>query len=277
MARVMGAPLYYEEYGPKDAPALLLLHGLGGGNSVWAEVAKLLATKMRVLAPDLLGFGRSPWPKGAYTVDDHLAALESLLEHLGLDSAPLNLCGHSMGGILAAELAARRPEQVGKVALVSFPYFKSAEEVQDHVARFGLMARLTVSGHWGARATCGVMCVLRPFLKVAAPYLAPGLPPGVVRDAFQHNFTSYSRTLRNVIVQHRSDAALAALAHQPVLLVHGEEDRTAPLANIQPWLERFPRWRLEVIPEARHFLPIHQPEEVAQLLEAAFTSNVEAR
>ena len=138
--------LYSEEVGHGDVP-LLLLHGLGGGVSTWREVAEIMAPNHHIVMVDLLGFGRSPKPDIGYTVDDHLSALENFLEEAGLASKVINIAGHSMGGILAVELAARRPENVAAVALVNFPYFHSPNEVGGIADRLGPLAKLTVGGH----------------------------------------------------------------------------------------------------------------------------------
>ena len=262
--------LYVEEYGRGSTP-LLLLHGLGGGVSTWQEVANLLSPDHHVLVPDLLGFGRSPWPDAEYTVDDHLAALEGLLEEHCLSSKPVNIAGHSMGAILAAEFAARHPELVNGVALVNFPYFHSGAEVGDIAERLGLLARLTVADHWAARATCGVMCALRPVLIFLAPRFTRHVPASVARDALRHNFTSYSRTLQNVVVRHRTDPALAVLAERPVLLVHGEIDRVVPVGNVRALAERYHKWRFEEIPSTGHLLPIEAPKRLASLLNTGFS------
>ena len=104
------------------------------------------------------------------------------------------------------------------VALVNFPYFHSAAEIRDIAERLGLLARLTVADHWAARATCEVMCALRPVLIFLAPRLSRRVPASVARDALRHNFTTFSRTLQDVVVCHRIDPALTALAERPVLL-----------------------------------------------------------
>ena len=263
--------LYAEEHG-NGGPLLLLIHGLAGGVSSWAKVAEILAAHHRVLIPDLLGFGRSPWPDVQYTIDDHLAALERLLEDRDLGSEVLDIAGHSMGAVLAAEFAARHPGQVGQVTLVSLPYFHSAAEIHERAARMGPLARLTVSENWAARATCYAMCALRPLLVVPLPRIARRLPRSVVRDALQHNFSSISRSLQNVIIKHRPDVALSTLADRHLLLVHGDEDRAAPLENVRDLVARFPSWRLEVLAGAGHLLPIEWPDRVAELLGASCLS-----
>lgn len=270
----MSYKLYAEEHGPDDASLILLLHGLGGGGSTWTPVVDLLSPNRQVLVPDLLGFGRSPWPDVAYTIYDHVLALEELLEDRRLTSKVLDVAGYSMGAILAAVFAARHCDRVRKLTLVSLPYFRSAGEALDQMASLGFLARLTATEHWAAQAVCGAMCALRPVLKLVAPHFAPYLPPEVARDALQHNFTSFSRSLRNVVIQHRTDAELTSLTDYPVHLVHGGEDRTAPLSNVRWLVERFPNWRLDVLPDAGHLLPVERPEEIARLLDDTLTTPV---
>jgi pimeloyl-ACP methyl ester carboxylesterase len=260
-----GARLCVDDLGGGGVP-LLLIHGLGGGKSSWEAAGRKLATGRRVLVPDLVGFGRSPWPDIDYSLDDHLDALEALIRERGIAGGPLDIAGHSMGAILAAELAARNPERVRRVALVSLPYFRSADEAKAWIGNLGVLARLTALGHWAAGAACALMCATRPVLSFLAPHFAPHVPAAVARDAVLHNFASYSRSLQRVVIHHRPDRALAALAGRPVLLVHGDQDRSAPLDNVRILAAGFPAWRLEVVSGADHHLPIDRPEPVARLL-----------
>lgn len=266
----MSSYLYADEYGSSGDP-ILLLHGLGGGASVWAPVAEQLASDHRILAPDLLGFGRSPWPDVTYSVDDHLMALMQLLEDKGLATGQIDVAGHSMGAVLAAELAARHPDLVRGMALVNLPYFRSEVEVRDIAKRLGLLARLTVGDHWGARVACGIMCSLRPMLIFLAPYLTKRVPANVAQDALRHNFTSYSRSLQNVVIRHRLDPALTALADRTVLLIHGEDDRVVPVENVRSLARQFPNWRLEALTEAGHLLPVERSKQIAGLLTRTYS------
>ena len=110
--------LYYEEYGSGGTP-VLFLHGLAGSGRFWEKVAKEIAIDRSVIVPDLLGFGRSPWPQIAYTVDDHIAALDQLLTERGLSKGPFDIVGHSMGAVLAVELAARHKQALSHLVLGS--------------------------------------------------------------------------------------------------------------------------------------------------------------
>ena len=258
------------DFGSASAsPPLLLLHGIGAGASSWLQVAQRLAPERRVLAPDLLGFGASPWPDAAYTVDDHLRAVQELLGARGLADSPLEIAGHSMGAILAAELAARLGLRVRRLALVSLPYFRSEAEARESIGQLGVLARLTVLGHWGAGLACGAMCALRPQLRFLAPHFAPHVPAEVARDAVMHNYTSYSRSLEHVIVRHRLEPALERLANLPVLLVHGTGDRSAPIEHVRRLAAAHPHWTLQVVDGADHLLPITRPDVLARLFQAA--------
>src|SRR4051812_7302558 len=70
-------PLYAREEGAGHA--ILFLHALGASGRYWHGRLGPLATECRCLMPDLLGFGRSPKPDVAYTIEDHLAAVQAML------------------------------------------------------------------------------------------------------------------------------------------------------------------------------------------------------
>ena len=62
------------------------------------------------------------------------------------------------------------------------------------------------------------------------------------------------------------DATVEALAHRPVLLIHGDRDPLIPLAQVLELADRFVTWRLEALAGAGHLLPVEQPGRVAELL-----------
>lgn len=108
--------------GADVGPTALVIHGFADAAATWDEVAGVLADAgLRVLAPDMRGFGDGPRvPAGAYYYfPDYVADVAALVrEHLAPD-APLFVVGHSMGATIAAYYAATLPERVAKVALVN--------------------------------------------------------------------------------------------------------------------------------------------------------------
>jgi 3-oxoadipate enol-lactonase len=96
---------------------LLLIHGLGCSGADWALQVAALERRFRVIVPDLPGSGLSPPPREEYTIAGFATALWSLLDHLGLSHA--NIVGFSLGGAVALEMAAQRPRNVPRLALIN--------------------------------------------------------------------------------------------------------------------------------------------------------------
>lgn len=100
-------------------PTVLLVHATGDTSADWAQVAQALAADRLVVAVDLRGHGESPWP-GSYALtdlaDDVVAAAERLAT-----LAPVDVVAHSLGGLIACLLAARRPDLVRRLVLEDVP------------------------------------------------------------------------------------------------------------------------------------------------------------
>jgi lipase len=107
--------LHVHAWGAEDAPPLLCLHGITAWGGRFRRLATLRLAEFRVLAPDLRGHGRStrepPWD-----FDRHVADLVHMLDAHGIERAPI--VGHSFGGRLGLELAARHPERLDVLVLL---------------------------------------------------------------------------------------------------------------------------------------------------------------
>jgi len=115
---VDGVRLACHARGPVDAPALVLLHGLGGQASTWDIVAAEFARSHRVLAIDLRGHGDSDRP-GVYSFELMRDDVLGVLDRLGLDR--VSLLGHSMGGTVAYLIAQQEPGRIGRLILEDTP------------------------------------------------------------------------------------------------------------------------------------------------------------
>ncbi len=96
-----------------QGPTVVLLHGLAGNSLSWVRQFPALSARLRVIAWDAPGFGGSDAIEP--DVDVFADALRELLDHL--NSGPAALVGHSMGGVVAARLAAARPDRVSRLVL----------------------------------------------------------------------------------------------------------------------------------------------------------------
>ena len=254
-----GATLFTEQWG--SGPPVAFVHGLGASARYWQRVRDA-STGYRGVAPDLLGFGRSPAPPdAAYDVDTHLDALAPVVPAGSL------VVGHSTGGLLAAALAARRSDLVRRLLLIGLPAFPDERTARVEVGRLGLLARLTVTGSPLARLVCTAMCELRPLAIAVAPLVIRDLPPSIASDAARHTWPSYHRTLERVVAYRPHDDLATAPA--AVTFLHGSDDRTAPPKYVCRLVDDLTAERkdidLRLVP-GDHHLAVRRPEQVAEII-----------
>jgi pimeloyl-ACP methyl ester carboxylesterase len=111
--RIDGVSIFYREAGPKDAPVLLLLHGVPTSSRQFEPLFARLSDRYRLIAPDYPGFGHSDWPdpkKFAYTFDRIAELMNRFTETLGL--ARYTLYMHDYGGPVGFRMALAHPERV---------------------------------------------------------------------------------------------------------------------------------------------------------------------
>lgn len=105
-------------------PFLVLQHGNGRNARFWYRWIPYLGRHFRIIRPDMRGLGGSRGdldPERDFTLDDLIGDLTAVLDHAG--AASVHFCGESMGGILGLALAARHPDRVRTLTLVSTPVF----------------------------------------------------------------------------------------------------------------------------------------------------------
>ena len=107
--------LNVHRYGPDGPAQILAVHGLTGHGQRWQTLATRHLAGVSILAPDLLGHGRSSWA-APWTLDANVAALADLLVREA--AHPVLVVGHSFGGAIALKLAAARPDLVGSLVLL---------------------------------------------------------------------------------------------------------------------------------------------------------------
>lgn len=111
--KVHGSQLHYIDEG-SGARTFLLLHGQPTSVYLWRNVIPHLAKEGRVVAVDLIGFGKSDKPDIEYRFVDHRRYVEGFIDALGLSN--VILVGHDWGGALAFDYAARHPNNVAGIA-----------------------------------------------------------------------------------------------------------------------------------------------------------------
>jgi pimeloyl-ACP methyl ester carboxylesterase len=100
-----------------SGPPILLIHGVTGSSAQWEDAMRILVDRYTVVAPDLLGHGRSAKPRGDYSLGAYAAGLRDLT--VALDLKLLTVVGHSLGGGIALQFAYQFPDRTGRLVLVS--------------------------------------------------------------------------------------------------------------------------------------------------------------
>jgi len=112
-ARVDGLSIFYRETGPKDAPALLLLHGFPSSSRMFESLFPRLSDHFHLVAPDYPGFGHSDWPdpkRFDYSFDHIASVIEDFTQAIGLSHYTLYL--QDYGGPIGFRMTLEHPERV---------------------------------------------------------------------------------------------------------------------------------------------------------------------
>jgi 3-oxoadipate enol-lactonase len=234
-----------------SGPTVLMLHGIGGGHLSFAPQVETLASNgYRAVAWDMPGYGRSA-PIEPYTFKGLAERCIMLIE--SLKSGDVVLVGHSMGGMVAQEVVARRPELVSRLVLcgTSAAFGKPDGEWQSNFIR-DRTAPLDAGQTMGELAQMLVPQMVGP----------AAMPEGV--KLAQHcmaqvNPSTYRRALQALLTFDRR-ADLARI-HVPTLLVAGENDRTAPPAVMKKMAQAIAGSTYLELPGIGHLQPLEAPDE----------------
>ena len=244
-AKVFGRTLRYYDIG-KGAP-LVLVHGLGGDADQWAFCFERLAAARRVIAIDLLGFGRSDKPLIDYRVAGFVEVLERFVGALGIERAAW--VGHSLGGWVVAALALAFPERVEALVLADAAGLESGSAP--------LPVDFNVSTRANLRAAFEAMFYDRRMAGDALVDLAYGLH---LERGDGYAIKSALETLASPA--EKLDGKLGAL-DVPTLILWGEQDAITPLAMAHAWQHEIAGSRLQVLPRCGHLPMLETPREFA--------------
>ncbi len=242
---VDGMRLHVRDSGPKDAPAVVLLHGFGGSVHTWDAWAAGLEAQHRVIRFDQPGAGLSaPDRLGQYTDARGMQVLSALLDQLGLQRA--SIVGHSMGGRLAWQFAAAQPQRVHKLVLVAPDGFASPGFAYGKAPDVGWVTGLL---RWTLPKP-----LLRASLKPA--YADPATMTDPLVDRYHAlmlapgNRDALLARMGQLVLQ-PPEPVLARIS-APTLLVWGQADAMIPAANAADYQRAMPQARLLVLPGVGH-------------------------
>ena len=253
MVDVAGTRLHLRDSGGKDAPPLILLHGFGASLHTWEPLARALADEYRVIRFDLPGSGLSPPdPAGDYSDARSIALLSAVMDQLGIAKA--TLVGNSMGGRIAWTYAARNPEHVHKLVLISPDGFASAGFEYDKVPAVPTAAKLMRYALPKAllRMSLAPAYADPKFLsdELTTRYhdllLAPGAREAMLQRMGQMRLQDPLPWLKKI--------------NAPTLLIWGEQDAMIPFSNAADYLAAIPNVKLSPLPGVGHLAHEEAPE-----------------
>jgi pimeloyl-ACP methyl ester carboxylesterase len=254
--------LHYEEMGPREAPAILFLHGITGSRRYWRHKVQPLRDRWRLILPDLLGFGLSPKPHIEYRMEVFRDSVRRLIEDLDLAGRPLFIVAHSLGGLVALEYAALHGAHVQRMVLLSLPRFHDKESAHAVFWRGSPHYRRLLNQHSLAETLAQMK---RTGIEVTVRYLFR-FPWTVLVDSHKFTLNSLTSTLDNCLLNYQVDSVLPRVSPIPTLLIHGEQDSVAPLAHLTDLETLYPHIRLATVAGTGHHVFLTHTHQCLSLL-----------
>lgn len=255
-----GARICYTRTG--GGPAVLLIQGVGLEGRAWEPQVKALAQWFTVVHFDHRGIGGSSEPGRGLTIETMAQDALAIMDAEGI--ARFHVVGHSMGGVVAQELALRAPQRVERLSLLcTFVRGRDALRFDRTLLRDSIRSRI---GSRTARRSA--------FLRMI-------VPDAVVRQTGEERLHGqlsalFGRDLADqpaiamqqlrALSRYDASARLGALDGIPTLVMSGELDRIAPAAGARALAAAIPGARYVELPGAGHAVPAYLPATVNDLL-----------
>ncbi len=246
-----GIEIYHELHG--DGPPLLLVAGLASDSASWLPVRDALAARFRLVLPDNRGCGRTTPQSAPLSVPQMADDCAALLDTLGIARA--HVLGHSMGGMIALDLAARHPERVDRLILAT---------TGPVTARTS-----TVMGDLAAAREAGVppelwFRLLFPWLFRPAFFEHAATVAEAARLSAAYPYPQSDAAFRaqyEASRAYRGHATAAAAVRAPTLVLNAELDLLMTPADADRAFAGIPQRRSVVISGAAHSLHWDRPKD----------------
>jgi pimeloyl-ACP methyl ester carboxylesterase len=255
-----------------SGPAILLIHGIGDNSTTWDVVHAKLAQRFTVIAPDLLGHGKSDKPRADYSTAAYANGMRDLLSVLEIER--VTIIGHSLGGGVAMQFAYQFPQLVERLILVS------AGGVTKDVNFVLRLASLPMGSE--ALAVLRLPLVL-PAVQIAGRIVGKALGttalghdlPNMLRvlnDLPEPTASAaFSRTLRAVVDWRGQIVTMLDRCYLteaiPVQIIWGTKDAVVPVRHAKMAHAAMPGSRLEIFEGSGHFPFHHDPARFIEVVE----------
>lgn len=241
-----GVTVHYVVAGPKDAPALVLLHGLGDTKRSWSLMMPELAKTHRVYALDQRGHGAASAPECCYALADMAYDVVAFMDAMKIERAAV--AGHSMGSFIAQQLASHYPERVSRLILIGSADTVAGTEVIEWLWEQVRTADRRVSAAFIEEWQFNPTPVEESFLRHVKAETA-AVPPHVWRAVARTLMSDHRRFLRDI--------------QAPVLILAGEKDQAFPLPFQERLQQALPGATFRMYPAVGHNMHWEIPARVA--------------
>lgn len=256
-------------------PTAVYVHGLGGSTLNWTDLMHRLQGDVDGWAVDLGGFGYSPPPRdGDMSPAGHARSVADLIEYLG--GEPVHLFGNSMGGAVALQLAARRPDLVRSLTLISpaLPSLiltrSSAHLPVIAVPGVGerLVAKFMESTDVPTRVQGSVDVTFADATKIPPERIEEARQALADHDRHPYAADAFLSSLRGLLrtyadVGPNRPWRLAERVTCPTLVVYGRQDPLVDSRSAHRVTRHFPNAHVVVLPDSGHVAQMEHPEFVA--------------
>lgn len=258
--------------GPADAEPLVLLHGWPQHWWAWRRLIGPLSARYRVICPDLRGFGWTEAPRGTYLKSELAADVVALLDALELDR--VRLAGHDWGGFAGFLLCLDAPERISHFAVAGMSHLwvpppeRNPGAIAKQLKRLSYMA-LLASPVLGGQVMQRMPSFTRTVLSSSSVHPERVWAHGEM-DTYAVQWAEADRAAATVAVyrsflttelrQLASGGFRERTMSQPAVLFCGVADPVIRPDQLGGFERNAPNLRIEVVPDAGHWLPEEAPE-----------------
>jgi pimeloyl-ACP methyl ester carboxylesterase len=230
------------DVGPLEPPGrgtVVLIHGCAGNGEQWIKQIEHLAPQYRVIAPDLRGHGASQVPQSAYSLEEFCWDTTQVLTQLQV-TEPFVLMAHSFGGPIAITFAATQPQRISRLVLIATGPEMHINPLHEWIVKLPI--------------PLGMLESLRPVVMPASY-----APVHVIQ-----------RILAGTLFRWDGYAVLPQVT-TPTLIIAGQWDFIATVAQAETAQQLMPNARLEVVKYTRHLPHLERPDAVNRLIDRFLT------
>lgn len=267
--------LAYIDEGPRDGPALLMLHGNPTWSFYYRHLVRAFSDRYRVIVPDHLGCGRSDKPADyPYRLENHIENVGRLVETLGLSN--IDLVVHDWGGAIGMGVAVSRPEKFRRFVVLNTAAFLSDQiPFTINLCKIPGFGALSIRGLNAFAKVALMRCVhdrARLTPAVRAGYVAPydSWANRIANLRFVEDIPMTPRHPTHSLLS-RIDEGLADLTGHPMLLCWGKHDFVFDENFYQEWRRRFPDAEAHFFEDASHYVLEDAHERIVPLMQDFLT------